>query len=39
MKNKFVISNTRIKTVKFIVFYCQMVQKNDEFYNKKHGNK
>lgn len=40
MKDKFVISNKRIKMkLKIRCFYCQMVQKNDEFYNKKYGNK
>lgn len=40
MKNKFVISNKMIKIkLKIRCFYCHMVHKNDEFYNKKYGNK
>lgn len=40
MKNKFVISNKMIMfKLKIRCFYCHMVYKNDELYNKKYGNK
>lgn len=40
MKNKFVISNKMIMIkLKIRCFYCHMVHKNDEFYNKKYVNK